>query len=204
MIVLHKAPKQVGVQTNVNKINREPVLVSKPWHSVQLLHFQLSSGMTALEPADVISPLWCKALDVPRRETFLYVCMREFAEFVLDADWEKRNFGHLEACPNVHPMYPFLQGGLACPFSFMVKFGMGVLHIFLNDMVQEDLLLAFMDEHRVHLPVHHQQTQPHSVCVPVCPNSMWLRQHSTKPKLIYLVTGRAFPFRLGMMLTTRL
>lgn len=86
----------------------------------------------------------------------------------------------------------------------MVKFGKGVLYVFLNDMVQGDLLFALMDEHGVHLPVHHQQKQPHSICVPFCPNSVWLCQHSTKPKLIYLVTGRAFPFRLGMMLTTRL
>jgi len=86
----------------------------------------------------------------------------------------------------------------------MVRFGKGFLHVLLNDMVQEDLFFALMDGHRVHLPVHHQQTQTPSVCVPVCPNSMWLRQHSTEPKLIYLVTGRAFPFCLGMVLTTRL
>lgn len=85
----------------------------------------------------------------------------------------------------------------------MAKFGKGALHVFLNNMVQEELLFAVTDEHRVHLPVHQQQMQPHSVCVPVCPNSMWLCQPSTKPKLIYLVTGRAFPFRLGMMLTTK-
>lgn len=101
-------------------------------------------------------------------------------------------------------MCPCLQEALACPFHFMGKFGKGVLHVFLNDMVQEELLFGLLDEHKVHLPVHHQQTQPHSACVPVCPYSMWLCQHSTKSRIIYLVSGRAFPFGLGMVLTTRL
>lgn len=128
--------------------------------------------------------------------------VREYTGFTLNAHW-KRHIGHSEARPNTHPMCPCLQEALAYAFHFMVKFGKGVLHVFPNDMVQGDLLFGLVDEHKVRLPVHHQQTQPHSVCVPVCPYSMWLCQHSTKSRIIYLVTGRAFSFGLGMVLTTR-
>lgn len=136
------------------------------------------------------------------QEWFLFVPMREYTEFALNAHWKRHNFCHSEAGPNIHPMWPCLLESLACAFCFMVKFGKGVLLVFLNDMVQEDLLFGLVDEHKVHLPVH--QAQPHSVWVPVCPNSMWLCQHSTKSRVIYLVTGRAFPLGLGMVLTTRL
>lgn len=130
--------------------------------------------------------------------------MREYTEFTLNAHWKRHNFGHSEACPNIHPMCPCLQETVVYAFCFIVKFGKGVLHVFPNYMVQGDLLFGLVDEHKVDLPTHHQQTQPHSVCVPVCPYSMWLHQHSTKSRIIYLVTGRAFPFGLGMVLTTRL
>lgn len=50
----------------------------------------------------------------------------------------------------------------------------GFFDWFHNDVVQENLLFALMEGLGVHLPVSHQQMQPLSVCVPVCPNSMWL------------------------------
>lgn len=87
--IRHQTKQDLNI--NVNKINREPVRVSKRWPSVRLLHFQQSRGMPALEPADGISPLRCKALDVPRRQTFLYVLMREYTEFALNADWRKHD-----------------------------------------------------------------------------------------------------------------
>lgn len=70
--------------------------------------------------------------------------MREDAVFALNADWKNHTFVHLEACLNVYPTYPFLQGALACAFSFIVKFGKGVLHVFLNDIVQEDFCLLYV------------------------------------------------------------
>lgn len=75
-------------------------------------------------------------------ETFLYVPMKEYTEFALNAHWKRHNFGHSEACPNIHPMCPCLQGGLACAFLSMVKFGKGFLDVFLNAVVQEDLLFG--------------------------------------------------------------
>lgn len=86
-----------------------------------------------------------------------------YTEFALSAAWKKHNFGHLEACPNVPLMHAFLQGVLSSPFSFMMKFGKSVVHVFLNDIAQKNLLFALIDEHRVHLPAHHQQTHLHSV-----------------------------------------
>lgn len=89
-------------------------------------------------------------------------CSLEKAQF-----WPPRS---LSKCASY--AFFFLQGVLSSPFSFMMKFGKSVVHVFLNDIAQKNLLFALIDEHRVHLPVYHQQTHLHSV--PACPNSMWL------------------------------
>lgn len=87
---------------------------------------------------------------------------------------EKALFGPVRNLSKCASTAFFLAGDSILPVQFYGEIWKGFLEQFHSGVVQENLLFAFMDGHRVHLPVSHQQVQLLSVCVPVCPNSMWL------------------------------